>query len=82
MPEQMWYCVQCSEVLGTTVANELTTNPGVVVSTRGANLLVNCPKCFAQKVWYPNDQIVRAVYQMIDAFASVAVARMVRKQSP
>lgn len=76
-----WVCIQCSHVLGHVLGGEFQPREdllGKYLITRGPNLVVTCDECGTRKVWYTSDQTVRAVNQMIDAFASVAVARMIR----
>src|SRR5512139_2767195 len=72
-----WVCVECGEVLGHIIGGELQpTIDGRYCRTRGPHLVVTCPKCSATKTFYTSDTIVRAVYQLIDAIASVLAQRV------
>lgn len=71
-----WLCVKCGEVLGTIVGGELHPAPGCPTRTAGPNLIVQCPACNASKVFYTSDPVVRAVYQLVDAVATVAAKSM------
>lgn len=77
-----WTCISCSAELGEVVAGELVVLvPAKNARTRGVNLVLTCPKCGAEKVWYSSDPIVRAVYQLVDAITGVAARRMVEVTS-
>ena len=72
-----WVCVECGEVLGHIIGGELQpVVAGNYVRTRGPHLVVTCPKCSFIKTFYTSDTIVRAVYQLIDAIASVLAQRV------
>ena len=72
-----WVCVECGEVLGHIIGGELQpVIEGRYCRTRGPHLVVTCPKCSATKTFYTSDTIVRAVYQLIDAIASVLAQRV------
>lgn len=73
-----WLCIHCGFVLGYIFGGEL--NPaidGKYINTKGPNLVLRCPTCGAVKVFYTADPIVRAIYQLTDAVATVAAKRMV-----
>ena len=75
-----WYCVNCNTVLGEVLGGEFQPSKnltGELIQTRGPNLVVTCPDCGAQKVWYTADPIVRAMYQLVDAIVSTSATRMV-----
>jgi hypothetical protein len=72
-----WVCVECGEILGYIIGGELQpTIEGKYCRTRGPHLIVTCPKCSVTKTFYTSDTIVRAVYQLIDAIASVLAQRV------
>ena len=74
-----WYCVQCSFVLGNVLGGELYPSvDGKQLRTSGPNLVVTCPECGASKVFYSADPVVRAVYQLVDAIATVSARSMVK----
>lgn len=80
MEKRVWWCVEegCNTALGEVVGGELRLNENVAAYTHGSNLEVECPKCGANKTWYSNDMLVRAIYQLIDVFVAVAVRKMQR----
>jgi|WetSurMetagenome_2_1015567.scaffolds.fasta_scaffold423635_3 hypothetical protein len=72
-----WVCIECGEVLGHIIGGELQPIiEGKLCRTRGPHLVVTCPKCTTTKTFYTSDTIVRAVYQLIDAIASVLAQRV------
>lgn len=72
-----WVCVECGTVLGHIVGGELQPIiDGKNCRTRGPHLVVTCPNCSANKTFYTSDTIVRAVYQLVDAIASVLAQRV------
>ena len=75
-----WYCISCNRVLGEVLGGEFKPAENISgdsIQTRGPNLVVTCPDCGTQKVWYTADPIVRAMYQLVDAIVTVAANRMV-----
>lgn len=77
-----WVCIHCEHVLGEVHGGELLIRvPDGHSRTRGANLVLTCPNCKAEKVWYTADPIVRALYQLTDAVATQAAKRMVEAVS-
>ena len=74
-----WMCIECGHVLGQVVGGELKPSgvPSKNAITRGPNLVITCGECGKVKVWYTADQVVRAVYQLIDAIASAMAGRMI-----
>lgn len=80
-----WYCVSCSHILGDVVGGEFQGGAdlaGNAFVTRGPNLVVTCPECGAQKVWYTADPITRALYNLVDATVSVAAKQAMREFGP
>lgn len=76
-----WQCIQCGKILGEMVGGELrpdTSIPGDHMITRGPNLVVTCPECGSTKVFYTSDQMVRAMYQLVDALSTQLAKRAVR----
>ena len=72
-----WVCVECGFVLGHIIGGELQpVIEGKHCRTRGPHLVVTCPNCNASKTFYTSDTIVRAVYQLVDAIASVLAQRV------
>ena len=72
-----WVCVECGCTLGHIIGGELQpTIDGKYCRTRGPHLVVTCPDCNASKTFYTSDTIVRAVYQLVDAIASVLAQRV------
>jgi len=81
-----WYCINetCKHELGNVLGGEYYPAASVTgehLQTRGPNLVVRCPECSTQKVWYTADPITRAIYQLVDAVATQAARRMVSKVS-
>jgi len=75
-----WMCVDCGYILGKVLGGELHPDvPGAQLRTNGPNLVVTCPECSRVKVWYTADPLVRSVYQLTDAIASVAARAMVNE---
>lgn len=76
-----WYCTDrdCGEVLGTVIGRELMLNGNIKAITDGPNLIVTCPKCGRNKVYYNSDPLVRAVFQLIDALVSAFASRAVKQ---
>lgn len=73
-----WLCIKCGKTLGEVLGGELQVGvPEGHTKTRGANLVLTCDACGAQKTWYTADPIVRAIYQLTDAVATLAARRMV-----
>ncbi len=82
----IWYCINedCKQELGNVLGGEYypaENISGGQLQTRGPNLVVKCPECQTQKVWYTADPITRAMYQLIDAIATQGARRMVSKAS-
>lgn len=82
----IWYCINedCKHGLGNVLGGEYYPGEdisGEQLQTRGPNLVVKCPECETQKVWYTADPITRALYQLIDAIATQAARRMISKVS-
>ena len=77
-----WVCISCGEVLGHVLGGELhPAVPGDCLRTAGPNLAVRCPKCGGTKTFYTSDPIVRAIYQLIDASATVLAKRAIMQIS-
>jgi ribosomal protein S27E len=75
-----WQCIQCGRRLGGVFGGEFYPDvPPDKLRTSGPNLVVTCPDCGAIKTWYTADPLVRAVYQLVDAIASVAARSMVEQ---
>ena len=70
MSNNTWVCIGCGKELGTLLGRELVITNGTALQTQGANLVVSCPVCSKKKVWYPSDQVLRAMNQLIDALAT------------
>lgn len=80
MPVQKsdWLCIQCGTRLGGVFGGEIyPAVPGENLRTSGPNLTFTCPSCGQVKTWYTSDPVVRAVYQLVNAVASVAAKAMV-----
>lgn len=74
-----WLCIQCGKPLGRVFGSEYYPNvPSDCLRTSGPNLTVTCPDCGSIKVWYTSDPVVRAVYQLTDAMATVAARSMMK----
>jgi hypothetical protein len=80
MSGKQWRCIgeECSEVLGILEGNELRVGASVPTITRMSNLVLTCPECGTQKIWYSSDPIVRAAYQIVDTLASEFARRSVQ----
>ncbi len=81
-----WRCIneQCGRTLGRVFGGEYQPSDDFSASkvqTRGPNLVITCPDCGTQKVWYTADPITRAMYQLVDAIATQGAKRMIRKVS-
>ncbi len=79
----IWYCINedCRYELGSVLGGEYYPADSVSgghLQTRGPNLVVKCPGCGTQKVWYTADPITRAMYQLVDAVATQGARRMVK----
>ena len=73
-----WLCIACGHVLGEVLGGELSVSAAVIkIRTRGPNMVVVCPSCGAEKVWFTSDTITRAMHQLVEAIATVAARRMV-----
>jgi hypothetical protein len=55
--------------------------PGKNIRTSGPNVVLTCPNCSQLKTWYTSDQVVRAVYQLVNAISDVAAKAMVEQIS-
>lgn len=78
-----WKCVndQCNRTLGQVLGGEFHPSEDFSadqLQTRGPNLVVKCPDCDTLKIWYTADPITRAMYQLVDAIATVGARKMVR----
>ena len=81
MTGKEWICIECETVLGSVVGGELVISdqiPGDHIRTNGPNLVIQCPACERTKTWYTSDQIVRAIYQLVDAITTAMATRIVR----
>jgi len=81
-----WFCIneECRKVLGEVMGGEFFPGEGIIgkfLQTRGPNLVVTCPECGTQKVWYTADPITRALYQLVDAISTQSAKRMISKVS-
>ncbi len=82
----IWYCINedCRHELGSVLGGEYYPADSILggnLQTRGPNLVVRCPECDTQKVWYTADPITRAMYQLVDAVATQGARRMVKTVS-
>jgi len=78
MRKDTWVCISCGVPLGDLIGQELAPREGVKIQTQGANLVVTCPECGTRKLWFPADQIVRVLKQLIDVIASETAKAAVR----
>lgn len=74
-----WVCINCGKVMGHVVGGELVPDgvPSNNLKTAGPNLAVTCDACGAVKIFFTSDNVVRAIYQLIDAIATEASKAMV-----
>jgi len=79
---KQWYCTNrsCGGVIGTIVAGELhledTVDPSAV-RTQGNSLILQCPKCANEKIWFSSSPLVRSLEQFLDSFSYVISRRAV-----
>lgn len=81
--KSQWLCVQCGRELGVIAGGEFYphTHEPIEIRTNGPNLTVVCPSCGTIKTWYTADQVVRAIYQLVDALANVSARAMTQQMS-
>ena len=75
-----WYCTdrECGEVIGFIAGGELsladTVNPSSVRSS-GNSMVLRCPKCGNEKIWYSSSPLVRSLEQFLDTMAYIISKR-------
>jgi Zn-finger protein len=79
-PKNEWMCIGCGRSLGHVYGSEYyPTVEGKYLHTSGPNLVVTCPDCGAIKTFYTSDQIVRSLYQLINAMTDQVARAMVEQ---
>ncbi|HDK27609.1 MAG TPA: hypothetical protein ENG48_11070 [Candidatus Atribacteria bacterium] len=77
-----WYCTdrKCGGVIGHIIAGELhladTVDPSSV-RTQGNSLILECPNCGEQKVWFSSSPLVRSLEQFLDTMSYIVSKRAV-----
>ena len=77
-----WYCTdrKCGGVIGYIVAGELhvadTVDPSAIRS-QGNSLILHCPKCGTEKVWFSSSPLVRSLEQFLETMSSIISKRAV-----
>jgi len=77
-----WYCTdrKCGGVIGYIVAGELHIADDVDPSTtrtQGNSLILQCPKCANEKVWFSSSPLVRSLEQFLDTMSYIISKRAV-----
>ena len=77
-----WYCTnrKCGGVIGYIVAGELhvadTVDPSAIRS-QGNSLILHCPKCGTEKVWFSSSPLVRSLEQFLETMSYIISKRAV-----
>jgi len=75
-----WYCTDraCGATLGFILGGELTladtVDPSIVRSS-GNSMIIHCPKCNNEKVWYSSSPLVRSLEQFLDTLSYIIARR-------
>lgn len=77
-----WYCTdrKCGGVIGHIIAGELhladTVDPSAT-RTQGNSLILQCPNCSEEKVWFSSSPLVRSLEQFLDTMSYIVSKRAV-----
>ena len=77
-----WYCTdrKCGGVIGHIIAGELhiadTVDPSTI-RTQGNSLILQCPRCSSDKVWFSSSPLVRSLEQFLDTMSYIISKRAV-----